>query len=126
MIAKELFTTLAKGFEAGMKKAAVEMIITAEKTLPGATGKEKRKFVVDRLDAMLTLPWFLEALDGPALGVLVDLICDKLNLLTDHEKILVSAEEEKAAVIIEATDEELTAEGTIDDKLNALYKKYKV
>lgn len=126
MSMKNILDTLASTFCSGLKKMAVELIVKAESDLPGATGAAKRAFVVEKLDALVALPWYLEALDGPLFGVLVDVICDKLNLLTDHEKILVAGAEEKAAAAVEATDEELQAEGTVDDKLNALYEKYKV
>ena len=127
MNAKNLFTTLALNFGKGLKAAALQMIVAAETTLPGSTGAEKRAYVVQRLDDMLPLPWYLEALDGPAIGVLVDVICSKLNLLTDHDKISVAkVDPEKLAVVIDATDAELAQEKTVDEKLEALYTKYNV
>ena len=126
MSMKTILDTLGNQFCSGLKKIAVELIVKAESDLPGATGKAKRAFVVERLDALVALPWYLEALDGPLFGVLVDVICNKLNLLTNHEKALVAGVEEKAAAVIEATDKELNAAGTVDEKLDALYKKYRV
>ena len=125
MSMKNILDTLASTFCSGLKKMAVELIVKAESDLPGATGAAKRAFVVEKLDALVALPWYLEALDGPAIGVLVDVICEKLNILTDHDKAAVEGNEAKAAVAVEATEEELKSEGTVDEKLEALYKKYK-
>lgn len=124
---KSILDTLFSCFYSGLKKNAVEFIIKAETTLPGSSGAEKREFVVKKLDELIVLPGLLEAFDGPALGLLVDFLCDKLNLLTDHDKILVAGSEEKAAVVVEAKEEELiNPDLSVDEKLEQLYKKYKV
>ena len=41
--------------------------------------KDKRNAVVNAIDDMIKLPWFLEMFDGPAIGIVVDGICTALN-----------------------------------------------
>lgn len=126
MSMKSILNTISKSFTAQLKAKALTCILAAEKTLPGATGAEKRAYVVRQLDDLITLPWYLESLDGPAIGALVDVICNKLNLLTDHDMTAVVGEEDKAVVAIEATEAELTEEKSVEEKLEELYRKYKV
>lgn len=125
MSVKTILQNVALRFCDGLKKTVIKMIVQAEKNMPGSTGAEKKRYVVECIDNAIDLPWYLEALDGPAIGVLVDVICEKLNILTDHDKAAVEGNEAKAAVAVEAPEDELKREGTVDEKLEALYKKYK-
>ncbi len=68
-----------------LKKWVVEQVLWAEQNMKGKTGKEKRQAVVDKLDALIPLPWFLEWMDGPLIGWLVDKCCALLNAEAGHD-----------------------------------------
>lgn len=136
MSVKELFAKFTSGMVSSIKVWVVQLIIDTEKNIPGAAGAEKRKYVIQRLDDMVKLPWYLEPFDGPAFGILVDLACDKLNLLCGHDWGNVSLTPEqitKVAAIVDAPKEEAekvvsaaaaTENVSVDDRIEALYKKY--
>ncbi len=42
-------------------------------------GAEKRKAVVEFVDKSIELPFYLEGIDGPLIGMIVDRLCDLLN-----------------------------------------------
>lgn len=63
---------------------ALQIIIEAENRIPGQTGAEKRAYVVKSLDELIRLPLWLEPIDGVIFGMLVDLICDRLNKKVGH------------------------------------------
>lgn len=48
------------------------------------TGKEKKDAVVGYLDGVLELPFFLEPLDGPIIGIVVDAIVVWFNVKFSH------------------------------------------
>ncbi|MEG1824357.1 MAG: hypothetical protein RRY12_01235 [Cloacibacillus sp.] len=134
---KNWLASLATGMVSSLKVWVVQQILEAEQTIPGATGTDKRAYVVQRLDDMVKLPWYIEPFDGPAFGVLVDLACDKLNLLCGHDWASVTLTPEqitKVAAVVDApkTDAEQTVaaataineSASIDDRIEALYKKY--
>lgn len=124
---KEFFAKWTGGLTDGLKLWAVQLVIEAEKTLPGATGAEKRASVVKRLDDMVKLPWYVEPFDGPAFGLLVDLVCEKLNMLTDKDIASVTPDAaKKVAKIIEVDNSELNAASglSVDERIEALYRKY--
>ena len=68
-----------------LKKWVVEQVLWAEQNMKGKSGKEKRQAVVDKLDSLIPLPWFLEWMDGPLIGWLVDKACSILNDQRGHE-----------------------------------------
>ena len=68
-----------------LKTWVVEQVLWAEKNMAGKTGAEKRQAVVDKLDALITLPWWLEWMDGPLIGWLVDKVCGVFNAEQGHD-----------------------------------------
>ena len=68
-----------------MKAWAIEQVMWAEVNMRGKSGKEKRDAVVARLDEMIKLPVYIEWLDDKLIGILVDLVCDKLNQVYAHK-----------------------------------------
>ena len=68
-----------------LKSWVVEQVLWAEKNMVGKTGAEKRAAVVAKLDDLLPLPWFLEWMDGPLIGWLVDKACALLNAEKGHD-----------------------------------------
>ena len=67
-----------------MKAWVIEQVMWAETNMRGKSGKEKRDAVVARLDEMIKLPFYLEWLDDKLIGILVDLVCGKLNQVYAH------------------------------------------
>lgn len=126
---KEWFAKFFAGMAESLRVWAVQLVVDAEKSLPGATAAEKRAWVVSRLDDMVKLPWYAEPFDGPAFGMLVDLVCGKLNLLTDHKLEAVPLTVEgvkKAAALIDVDDNEIKSVSgmSVDERIEALYRKY--
>ena len=70
-----------------LKLAAVKLVLETEKTLglEGAEGAEKKDYVVQKLDELIILPWWLEPFDGPLFELLIDIICTRLNDKFGHE-----------------------------------------
>ena len=68
-----------------LKAWVVEQVLWAERNMKGRSGAEKRQAVVDKLDALITLPWFLEWMDGPLIGWLVDKVCGLFNAEQGHD-----------------------------------------
>lgn len=67
------------------KEAIAAGVCWAESAMKGKTGAEKRAAVVAKLDEWIKLPFWLEFIDGPVLGFLVDKVCNAMNILTDHK-----------------------------------------
>lgn len=63
---------------------ALQIILEAERRVPGETGAEKKAYVVKTLDELIKLPVWLEPIDSAIFGALIDLICDKLNAKYGH------------------------------------------
>lgn len=83
-----------------LKMWVVEQVLWAEQNMKGKSGKEKRDAVVEKLDAMLKLPAYLEPFDGPIIGFFVDLAVSKLNAFAGHgfgTAALTGAQEEEIA-----------------------------
>lgn len=76
----KLAVTLRKPL-AGM---VVELVKQTEERIPGETGTAKKAHVVQRLDEMITLPWFLEPFDNAIFEVLIDAACRLLNKWFGH------------------------------------------
>lgn len=68
-----------------LKTWVVEQVLWAEQNMNGKSGKEKRQAVVDKLDDLIPLPWFLEWMDGPLIGWLVDKCCAMFNEKAGHD-----------------------------------------
>ena len=47
--------------------------------------KDKRNAVVNAIDDMIKLPWFLEMFDGLAIGIIVDGVCTALNTVFGND-----------------------------------------
>ena len=47
--------------------------------------KDKRNAVINAVDEMIKLPWFLELFDGPAIGIVVDGVCTALNTVFGND-----------------------------------------
>ena len=130
-----------------IKVMVVEAVIWAETEFGGRTGEEKKAAVVDKLDTMIVLPFYLEWLDNLLIGYLVDLACEKMNWLTDwlfgkqDGTTEVGPEQvKKVAAILDVPIAELavssrsikslaTAQATsdeIDARLDAWYEQYGV
>lgn len=126
-----LLVKLAAGAVSSLKLWVLQMVMEAETTIPGGTGMEKRAYVVKHLDDMVKLPWYLEPFDGPAFGLLVDLACDKLNLLVGHnwnEVKLTPEQEQKIAAVMDVPA--VVAENAVSEiqgaseRIESLYQKY--
>ena len=96
----ELGSKLRKRFRE-IKAWVLQQVLWAENNLKGKSGREKKAAVVERLDDMISLPWYLEWLDGPLIGWLVDLVCDELNWLSDNDFTGLELTEQEAAAIVE-------------------------
>ena len=110
-----------------LKKWIVEKVLWAEAEMGDKTGPERRAYIVQKLDDLIKLPFFLEWADGPLIGWLVDMACDKLNWLTDHgDWGTVTPEQgaELAEVLTVKTSRIDTREKTIDERLEDLYREY--
>ena len=110
-----------------LKQWVVEKVLWAEKELAGKTGAEKRAAIIQRLDDLIKLPFWLEWADGPLIGWVVDLTCDKLNWLTDHgdwEAVTPEQGAELAEVLTAKTSRIDTRGKTVDERLEELYKEY--
>lgn len=68
-----------------LKTWVVDQVLWAETNMKGKTGAEKRAAVVSKLDDLIPLPWFLEWMDGPLIGWLVDKCCALLNAEAGHD-----------------------------------------
>ncbi len=86
-----------------LKTWVVDQVLWAETNMKGKTGAEKRQAVVDKLDDLIPLPWFLECMDGPLIGWLVDKVCTLLNNQRGHEwgETLKAADEAGKAAVAE-------------------------
>ena len=68
-----------------LKSWVVEQVLWAEANMKGKSGAEKRQAVVDKLDALIPLPWFMEWMDGPLISWLVDKACTVFNKENGHD-----------------------------------------
>ena len=75
---------LAERAVPALREWTQQLMLYAENNIPGATGAEKKAYVVGKLDEMVMLPWYLEPFDGVIFGALVDFICARLNTLYGH------------------------------------------
>lgn len=80
-----------------IKAWAIEQVLWAEKNLQGKSGAEKKAAVVKKLDDLIVLPSYLEWIDDIIIGKLVDIVCEKLNVFSEHNiaKLELTAEQEQ-------------------------------
>ena len=81
---KAWLLTKAEAAVPSLRLWALQIILEAERRVPGETGAEKKAYVVKTLDELIRLPLWLEAIDGVIFSMLVDLICDQLNAKYGH------------------------------------------
>ena len=121
---KEMLATFIAGMVSSLKVWAVQLVIETEKAIPGESAAKKRAYVVQKLDDMVRLPWYLEPFDGPAFGLIVDYACDKLNLIMGHKwEDLTPEQVQKVAAVIDMPVTEVSG-SSIDERIEAMYKKY--
>lgn len=82
-----------------LKKWVVEQVLWVETNMKGKSGKEKRQAVVDKIDSIIPLPWFLEWMDGPLIGWLVDKVCELMNGKNGHNWDAVSDAKETVETV---------------------------
>ena len=68
-----------------IKAWVIEQVLWAEKNLKGKSGAEKKAAVVQKLDELIKLPFYLEWVDDMIISYLVDSVCSKLNEITQHD-----------------------------------------
>ena len=68
-----------------IKAWVIEQVLWAEKNLKGKSGAEKKAAVVQKLDELIKLPFYLEWVDDIIISYLVDVVCSKLNEITQHD-----------------------------------------
>jgi lysozyme family protein len=119
---------------------ALEKILEVEVTLKGKTGKERRDAVVDflaRLGDISAIPNFIEIpIKKMAYGFFVDKIVYAVNLVTSWDILGATLSVENKQKLVEIVDapvdgvisviSELPPTATIDERLDALYKKYNI
>ena len=115
----------------------IETVLWAENNLVGKSGREKRAIVIGRLSnalfSIIKLPWYLAwaktIIANKAIGYLVDLVCEKLDLLSGWDfkglKLNPYQINELAAVIeAPATVLDVQAVSSFGERLDDLYRKY--
>lgn len=128
-----IFESVAQKY-AECKAVIVGYVRRAEAEMKGKSGAEKRAYVVKTLDDSVKLPWLIDDvlnLDGLAIGMLVDRICNALNILTDHgdwSEITVSDETIAAVSEIKEAEiedfEEAHYHEDVDSKIKQLCERY--
>ena len=114
-----------------LRTQVAENVLLVEKEFGGKSGAEKREIIVERLDALIKLPWVVDELanvDGIIIGIIVDKVCDALNILTDGDFANVKIDVKKLAAVVEAPVDNIIAAAakrqTVDERLEALYAQY--
>lgn len=114
-----------------LKTWVVEKVLWAESELKGKTGAEKRAAVVGKLNEIVNLPWVPEWAEAKLIGWLVDLICRKLNILTDNNfagmKLSAKQTEELVEALEAPTEMVISAASkarTVDERLAELCRIY--
>ncbi len=122
----------------GLRETIVEYVMQAERELEGKTGPEKRQHVVDKLDDMIKLPWWVDTLfnlDGLVIGYFVDRVCDALNIFTDGDFSDVEIDPHIVALAAMAPDKAImkaaggvapqaTKQLTVNERINLFYEQY--
>lgn len=121
-----IFESVAQKY-AECKAVIVGYVRRAEAEMKGKSGAEKRAYVVKTLDDSVKLPWLIDDvlnLDGLVIGMLVDRICNALNILTDHgDWSEVTVSDETIAAVSEIDTDELMEfeDRNSDDDVNAKF-----
>jgi hypothetical protein len=116
--------------------AVMEWVSWAERELKDKTGVEKRQVVIEKLVALIDIPFVPDLIESPieriVYGYLVDRACAWLNMLGNgnFEDLMLTAEQYgKVAEMIEVAPAdilpvEILEGASIGCKLDALYTKY--
>lgn len=75
-----IFSILQKLWAAGNEAVVIVEAVTLE--VSGLTGEEKKKLAVQAVDDAVSLPFYLEWVDGPAIGFMIDRIVALFNRKT--------------------------------------------
>ena len=67
-----------------IKAKIIDCVLWAEKELKDKTGAEKKAAVIQKIDDMIKLPFYLEWLDDMLVSYFIDAVCTKLNAITQH------------------------------------------
>lgn len=81
---KTFLAKLAMTLHKPLANLVVDLVAQAEEKIPGESGAAKKAYVIQRLDDMVTLPWFLEPFDAAVFEVLIDAACRLLNKWFGH------------------------------------------
>ena len=74
-----------KDFIAKLAGLALKKILEAEAAIPGASGAEKKAYVVRWLDEAVKLPWYLESFDGALFSLAIYVTCHALHDSFGHD-----------------------------------------
>jgi lysozyme family protein len=118
-----------------VRERAAALVKEAEMTIPGASGPEKRRWVVNKLDETISLPKVLDDvfdIDGLFLARVVDAVCDHWNLLTGGDIAGSKLEPFEVAhavdlpleVMVAAAPKGNETAADIDARLHELFKQY--
>lgn len=88
-----------------IKAWVIEQVLWAEKNLKGKSGAEKKATVVQKLDDLIQLPFYLEWVDDVIISYLVDTVCSKLNEITQHDFSELTLNESQAMELAEEIKE---------------------
>jgi hypothetical protein len=127
-----------EGFLDKVKKYVVQYVIQAEAEYLGEPGSVKREAVIDKVSALVDIPFIPEFVEGPVMKFLIayfiDLVVDKLNWATGYSFAGVEIGGEAQTQLAEAADAPLPAVqaairsagpgASVDDKIKALYEQY--
>jgi hypothetical protein len=114
-------------------------VIEVEKALGDKTGAERKEAVVNYISDLINIPYVPEWLEAPAkklaLGYIVDLAVEKLNVITGWDFANVDLNLEQFDTLVKTMDKPvaplldmvagLPSEASIDQKFEALTAKYK-
>lgn len=128
-----IFESVAQKY-AECKAVIVGYVRRAEAEMKGKSGAEKRAYVVKTLDDSVKLPWLIDDvlnLDGIVIGMLVDRICNALNILTDHgDWSAITVSDETIAAVSEIKEAEIEDfedahyHEDVDSKIKQLCERY--
>ncbi|GHV50481.1 hypothetical protein FACS1894216_02760 [Synergistales bacterium] len=115
-------------------RSIVELVLRAEKEMGGKSGEEKKRWVVNTLNAIIDVPCVPEWIEGAVIGYVVDLTCEKVNWLTDYmfgKGTAIEPTPANAAKIasvlgapVDALEDARLAGPSVDERLEALYIQY--
>ena len=108
------------------KEKIVELVRWAEESLPGKTGKEKKRLVLQELNRWLGWPFPFNLVVNIVTSKLIDKAVEKLNWLVGHEhwEAIAATAEEIAPIVSVAVNNGAVEEYSTDQRLRTLYAHY--